>query len=100
MILDVRFPEFDGRLSAVAQQLLAISTMQEAQMQALDDLKAQVTANTSVLASAVALINGIAARIKAAGVDPAKLQELTDELAAKDAELSAAVVANTPPPAE
>ena len=60
-----------------------------------DDLTAQVKANTAVLDSAVVLINGIADRISSAGVDPVKLKELTDELHAKDEELSAAVVANT-----
>jgi hypothetical protein len=63
-----------------------------------DDLTARVHANSDVLDSAVALINGIAARIEAAGVDPVKLQALTTELQAKDDELAAAVVANTPLP--
>ncbi len=64
--------------------------------QELDDLTASVHANGTVLDSAIALINGIAARITAAGVDPAALKALTDELTAKDAELAAAVAANTP----
>jgi hypothetical protein len=64
----------------------------------LDDLTARVHANSDVLDSAVALINGIAARIEAAGVDPVKLQALTEELQKKDDELAAAVVANTPAP--
>lgn len=63
----------------------------------LDDLTAQVTANSAVLDSAITLINGIADRITAAGVDPVKLTALTDELKAKDEALAAAVTANTPP---
>lgn len=62
----------------------------------LDNLTAQVKANSDLLDSATALINGIAARIDAAGVDPAKLSALSTELKAKDDLLSAAVVANTP----
>ena len=62
----------------------------------LDALTAQVKANSSLLDSATTLINGIAARITAAGTDPAALKALTDELKAKDDALAAAVTANTP----
>ncbi len=62
----------------------------------LDALKAQVAANADAVNSAVTLINGIADRITAAGVDPAALAALTDELKASDKALSDAVVANTP----
>ncbi len=67
----------------------------------LDQLTAQVHANTSVVQSAVALINGISDRIKAAGTDPAALQALTAKLDQQDQGLAAAVAANTPtPPAD
>lgn len=62
----------------------------------MDDLTAQVKANSSLLDSATTLINGIAARITAAGTDPVALKALTDELKAKDDALAAAVTANTP----
>lgn len=62
----------------------------------LDALTAQVKANSDLLDSATTLINGIAARITAAGTDPAALQALTDELKAKDTVLAAAVAQNTP----
>ena len=62
----------------------------------LDDLTAQVAANSTLLDSATTLINGIADRITAAGVDPAKLAALTAELKAKDDALAAAVTQNTP----
>lgn len=65
-------------------------------MSAMDDLKAQVAANTSVVKSAIVLINGIADRIAAAGADPAALAALTDSLKNDDAALAAAVAANTP----
>jgi hypothetical protein len=64
--------------------------------QELDNLTAQVKANSDLLDSATTLINGIADRITAAGVDPAKLQALSAELKAKDDVLAAAVTANTP----
>lgn len=65
-------------------------------MAALDDLTAQVAANRTVIDSALALINGIAARITAAGTDPAKLSALTSDLKSEDDALAAAVTANTP----
>lgn len=60
-----------------------------------DNLTTQVKANSEVLDSAIVLINGIADRITAAGVDPVKLNALTTELKAKDEALAAAVAANT-----
>lgn len=62
----------------------------------LDDLTAQVKSNSDLLDSATTLINGIADRITAAGVDPTKLAALTTELKSKDDTLAAAVTANTP----
>lgn len=64
--------------------------------QELDQLTVQVHSNTDVVQSAITLINGIAARISAAGTDPAALSALTTELNAQDAALAAAVAANTP----
>lgn len=72
------------------------SALQSKIMAALDDLTAQVTDNETVEASAVALINGIAARITAAGTDPAKLAALTASLKTSRDVLAAAIVANTP----
>ena len=73
----------------------------------LTALQAQVTASTTVEASAVTLINGIAAQIaaavaaaQAAGATPAELQAVTDvqtSLQNSSAALAAAVTANTPP---
>jgi predicted nucleic acid-binding Zn-ribbon protein len=64
--------------------------------QELDTLTAQVKANSDLLDSATVLINGIAARIDAAGTDSTKLAALSAELKAKDDVLAAAVTANTP----
>lgn len=65
-------------------------------MDPLQPLMDQVSASVTVEASAVTLINGIAARITAAGTDPTKLAALTTSLNASATALSAAVVANTP----
>jgi hypothetical protein len=88
-------------LHAAARKETAILSKEILMSVELDDLTAQVTANTDQIASAITLINGIAGRIEAAGTDPVKLKALTAELRAKDDELAAAVAANTPaaPPA-
>ncbi len=71
----------------------------------LDDLKAAVTRETEVIASAVTLINGFAARVQAAvdaalanGATEAELKPVQDEVNAMKANadaLAAAVAANT-----
>ena len=83
-------------LDLILNTLNLILKKEIAMGQTLDQLTAQVQANTDVAKSAVVLINGIADRIAQAGVDPVKLQELTASLKSSDEELSAAVVANTP----
>lgn len=62
----------------------------------LSGLTAQVTANTDVEASAVTLLNGLAAQIAQLKTDPAALQALSDQLKNSADSLSAAIVANTP----
>jgi len=61
-----------------------------------DDLVAQVKASDDVADSALILINGFAARLAAAGTDPAKLTALQTDLKSHADALAAAVVANTP----
>lgn len=65
-------------------------------MSLLDDLKAKVEAEQTVIDSAIALLNGLSAQIKAASLDSATMQSLADEVSAKTAALAAAVAANTP----
>lgn len=67
----------------------------------LSGLQAEVARNSSVDASAVALINGIADKIAAAiaaddVADAANINALVDELRASTDGLSSAVTANTP----
>ncbi len=66
-------------------------------MALLDTLTADVANLTTVDQSAVTLINGLAAQIKAAGTDPVALKALTDQMEAQTSALAAAVAANTPP---
>jgi hypothetical protein len=68
-------------------------------MTALDDLTAQVAANTTAISSALALIKGFSAQLAAAGTDPAKLAALQASLKASDDALATAVAAAAPAPA-
>lgn len=65
-------------------------------MALLDTLTAQVKANTDAEASAVTLIQGLAAQLTAAAGDPVQVQALADQLKASAAALGSAIVANTP----
>jgi hypothetical protein len=60
-----------------------------------DALTAQVAASTTVEASAVALIQGIAAQL-AGNPTPAQVNALASELQTSSNALAAAVAANTP----
>lgn len=64
--------------------------------QDISALEAEVAEEVTIMASALALINGFAARLADAGVDPAKLDALKADLDSKGNDLAAAVAANTP----
>jgi len=64
----------------------------------LDDLKAAVEAENTVIDSAIVLLDGLAAQIVALKDDPVALQSLADEVNAKSGALSAALTKNTPTP--
>ena len=92
------FPEVEAHFREISRKLSLILERIDRMSKELDDLTAQVKANSDLLDSATTLINGIADRITAAGTDPTKLAALTAELKAKDDVLAAAVTANTPVP--
>jgi hypothetical protein len=83
-------------LAAILTVLGALKSEGDKIMAALDDLTAQVNASTTVESSAIALIQGIAGQIAAAGTNPAALAALTAKLNASASALAAAVAANTP----
>lgn len=65
-------------------------------MNPLDALAQQIQANTDAEASAVTLLNQLSALLAASKNDPAKIQQLSDQLKASATALAAAIVANTP----
>lgn len=86
----------ERKLDQVLQTQKQILELVRKEMASIDTLTQQVQANTDVEASAVTLIQGIAAQLAAAGTDPVKLQALQDQLKNSADALAAAVVANTP----
>jgi hypothetical protein len=97
--------EQDSRIEQMLQQVLRkldiIKSKEDSMSVALDNLTAQVAQNTTIEASAITLIQGLAAQIAAAGTDPAALAALQASLNASATSLAAAIAANTPaaPPA-
>lgn len=63
-------------------------------MKELDDLTAEVNDTDGVIQSAIVLIQGLAAKISAAGTDPVALKALTDSLNSNKSALAAAIAAN------
>ena len=65
-------------------------------MATLTDVQAAVTAEDSVIDSAIALIQGLAAQVAALPPNQAAIDALAADITAKSAALAAAVTANTP----
>jgi len=91
-----RDQSIDDKLNRILHLLETLIGKEERLMQNLAALTSQVEANTSVEASAVLLINGIAAQLAAVSTDPVAVQALADKLKASSDTLAAAVAANTP----
>lgn len=61
----------------------------------LQKLVDAVNANQDVVASGVALIQGLSAQLQAAKNDPAEIQKLADQLSSQSSALAAAIAQNT-----
>lgn len=100
--------QLDARISILERSELAcnrhddvmcrLDQLEKKLMAAIDDLQAAVQAEDTVIDSAVALLNGLGAQLKAAGTDPAKLQQLQSDIATRTQSLANAVANNTAPP--
>lgn len=84
-----------GISAIVILALMALKILWRIKM-TVDDILAKVTAEKTVVDSAVALLSQLSQAIKDAGTDPAKLQALSDAIDAQQSELASAVTANTP----
>lgn len=84
------------KLDRIMKMLERIQKKEETMSAQLDALTVQVQENTDVEASAVVLLQGLAAQIADLKADPVALQALADSLNVSADNLAAAVVANTP----
>lgn len=99
--IEAKIDRIELRINQLASLVLSILTGDLIAMSKLDDLKADVAAETSVVNSAVVLLGGIAARIDAAVAaaragDDQALTNLSTEVKAETAALAQAVANNTP----
>lgn len=82
----------DDVLISLLTKLKEIGELMSAEV---DKLRAEVEENKTVVASAIALITGLADRVRAVAGDAAATNALADELSANSDALGAAVAANT-----
>lgn len=88
----------ESKVDFLVRSMLQSQKQEVIVSQELDDLKAEVQETKGVSESAVALINGISARIQAAidaGGKPEDFVAMKAELDASNAALAAAVAANS-----
>lgn len=91
-----RLDAIETNTETIVRLLRQINKKETRIMADLTDITAAVAQEVTVEESAIALINGLAAQLAAAGTDPAALAALTDQLNTEAASLAAAVTANTP----
>lgn len=77
----------------------ALHLIQKHQLHIMDNLEtlaAEVAETTTVQQSAIVLLQGLKAKLDAAGTDPVKLKALSDSLDSSNKALADAITANTP----
>ena len=99
MRIDLYLHVVDDGASAKLDSILAmLKELKQGEMKMageLDALQQEVQNAATVEQSAIALIQGLAAKIESIKTDPVALQGLADSLKNSDAALAAAVQANT-----
>lgn len=83
-------------LAAIALSVLINALLWRKVMATLDDIVADVASETTVDASIVTLLTNIAAQLKAAGQDQAKLDALHSAIQGNITTIQSSVTANTP----
>lgn len=83
-------------LARIEQKLDATYTLEKTMADTLDDLVTDVADEKTVIDGAIILLDGIDARLAAAGTDPVKLAALRTSIQGQKTNLAAAVVRNTP----
>lgn len=92
------FPSIRARLTSIESKLDLLLAKESKLMATIADIQAAVTAEQTVEASVITLLQTLSADLKAAlaANDPAALQAVVDSINTNAAALAAAVTANTP----
>jgi hypothetical protein len=93
---DSRIDEILLAIGKQTRQLYKLTEEEKQMALDLSGLTVEVTNNTDVVGSALALIQGLADELTAAAGDPAAVAALADTLRANNQALADAVAANTP----
>ena len=93
--LRMRFDRIEGMVRVLLAAAGLEYAEQETIMATLEDLTAAVAQQSTVIESVTTLLDGLAAQLAAAGVDPAKLDELKAGIEANTERLAAAVARHT-----
>lgn len=96
MKLEVHVHVHSANEDAILALLKTINKKVNIVMTDLTRITEEVAENTSVIQSAIALLNDLAQQIRDNATDPAALEALADNLDANSNALGAAVAANTP----
>lgn len=99
VLLKLLFAEIrnlNKRFNRLEEQANIINFKLKKVMQTLDELKALVEQENSVIDSAITLLNGLSEKIAALTPDQAAIDALATEVKAKSDALAAAITANTP----
>jgi hypothetical protein len=98
--IEARLSDEDrAQLNRIESLLQRLVQQEDRQMAAIDDVRSAVEQDTTVVGSAVTLLNGLTARINeliAAGNNDPALAQLAADLSANNQALAEAVAANTP----
>jgi hypothetical protein len=88
----------ERKLDQIITLLTALAVKEGQMAKTLDDVQADVTAQTTVVSSVVTLLQGLKAQLDVAiaSGNPAKVQAVADALEANTTALANAVAANTP----
>lgn len=90
------FRRQEAKLDACLAALIILRQEIEKMAKTLADVQADVTAEDSVIDSAVALLQGLAAQVAALQPNQAAIDALAADIEAKTTALANAVAANTP----
>jgi hypothetical protein len=95
-VLEWLLEDIQIKLDMIYAVVKDIQRKEERQMLGMADIQANVVAQGTVVESVVTLLTQLSAMLNEAKQDPAKVQEIIDQININTAALAEAVVINTP----